>query len=92
MSRRVEANNLMKTKAIVAIFTVVLSLFCGSSVCDADGFDSVRCGSDVRKALLGRKMSNEKIVVLEERHLSVGCGIGLREAKLPTPALLIVFL
>ena len=42
----------MKTKGTVAIFMLVLPLFCGSSICDADGFDSVRCGSDVRKALL----------------------------------------
>lgn len=62
----------MKIKIIVAIFTLVLSLFCGSSICNADGFDSVRCGSDVRKALLGRKMSNEKIVVLEGRHKDLG--------------------
>jgi hypothetical protein len=27
---------------------------------------------------------------IQERHLSVGCGIGLREAELPTPAFLIV--
>ena len=72
MSRRGEATRLIKTKGIVAFFTVVLSLFCGSSVCDADGFDSVRCGSDVGKALLGRTMSNEKIVVLEERHKNLG--------------------
>jgi len=58
----------VKTKGIVALFMVVLPLFCGSNTCGADGFDSVRCGSDVRKALVGRKMSNEKIVVLEERH------------------------
>ncbi|HJY54031.1 MAG TPA: hypothetical protein VKD89_08410 [Candidatus Udaeobacter sp.] len=56
----------MKTKGIVATF--ILMFFCTSSICDADGFDSVRCGSDVRKALLGRTMSNEKIVVIEERH------------------------
>jgi hypothetical protein len=62
----------MKTKGIVAIFVLVLPLFCGSSICDADGFDSVRCGSDVRKALLGRKMSNEKIVLLEARHKDLG--------------------
>jgi hypothetical protein len=62
----------MKTKGIVAIFMLVLPLFCGSSICDADGFDSVQCGSDVRKALLGRTMSNEKIVVLEERHKDLG--------------------
>ena len=62
----------MKAKRNVAIIIVALSLFCSSSVCDADGFDSVRCGSDVRKALLGRKMSNEAIAVLEERHKDLG--------------------
>ena len=51
---------------------VGLLLLCLSSVCDADGFDSVRCGSDIRKALLGRKMPNEAIVVLEERHKDLG--------------------
>ena len=51
---------------------LVVLLFCGRSVCDADGFDLVRCGSDVRKALIGRKMSNEKIAVLEERHKDLG--------------------
>jgi len=62
----------MKTKGIVAIFMLVLPLFCGSNICDADGFDSVQCGSDVPKALLGRTMSNEKIVVLQERHKNLG--------------------
>jgi hypothetical protein len=58
----------MKTKGIVAMFVLVFSLSYGSSICYADSFDSVRCGSDVRKALLGRTMSNEKGVVIEERH------------------------
>src|SRR5437867_4197648 len=64
--------SLVKTKGIVATFMLVLPLFCGSSICAADGFDSVRCGSDVRKALLGRKMSNERIVAIEERHKDLG--------------------
>jgi hypothetical protein len=63
---------LMKTKGIVAIFTLVVPLFCSSSICAADGFDSVRCGSDVRKALLGRTMSNERTAVIEERHKDTG--------------------
>jgi len=62
----------MKTKGIVAILALVFPLFCGSSICNADGFDSVRCGSDVRKALLGRTMGNEKIVAIEERHKDLG--------------------
>jgi len=59
---------LMNTKKILSIFTLVLPLVCGSSISAADGFDSVRCGSDVGKALVGHKMSNEPVAVLEERH------------------------
>ena len=60
----------MKTKGIVATF--ILMFFCTSSICDADGFDSVRCGSDVRKALLGHAMSNETIGTIEARHKDLG--------------------
>ena len=59
-------------KGVVATFAPVIALFCMSSVYGADGFDSVRCGSDVRKALLGHTMSNETIVVLEESHKELG--------------------
>ena len=62
----------MRTKRIVPIFMLVLALFGASTTCNADGFDSVRCGSDVRKALLGRAMTNEKVVVIEERHKDLG--------------------
>ena len=61
-----------RLKGIVAIFTLVLPLFGGINICNADGFDSIRCGSDVRKALVGRKMPNEKIVAIEERHKELG--------------------
>ena len=43
-----------------------------SGNCNADGFDSVRCGSDLGKALLGRTLPNEKVNVLEERHKDLG--------------------
>jgi hypothetical protein len=61
----------MKAKEIVAILPLVLPLFC-SSICDADGFDSIRCGSDLGKALLGWTMPNEKVVAIEERHKDLG--------------------
>jgi hypothetical protein len=61
-----------KNKGVVAIFALAFPLFFMSTVCDADGFDSVRCGSDVRNALIGRKMPNEKIVAIEERHKDLG--------------------
>ena len=51
---------------------LVLSLFCSSTVCNADGFDSVRCGSDIRKVLIGHKMPNEQVAVLEEKHKDLG--------------------
>ena len=63
---------LMNTRKILSIFTLVLPLVCGSSISAADGFDSVRCGSHVRKALVGHKMSNEPVAVLEERHKDLG--------------------
>ena len=72
LPQRVEASRLIQTKRIVPIFIAVFALFCGSNICAADGFESVHCGSDVRKALVGRKMSNEKIVALEERHKDLG--------------------
>jgi hypothetical protein len=59
-------------KGVVAIFAPVIPLFFMTSICNADGFDPVRCGSDVRKALVGRKMPNEKIVAIEERHKDLG--------------------
>jgi len=62
----------VKIKGIVATLMLVLPLFCTRSIHAADGFDSVRCGSDVRTALLDRKMSNERIVVLLERHKDLG--------------------
>jgi hypothetical protein len=58
----------MKTKEAVAILVLVLPLFCASGLYAGDGFESVRCGSDVQKALVGRKTSNETIMVLEQRH------------------------
>ena len=58
----------MKTKKIAAILMLILPLCWVSRVYAADGFESVRCGSDVRKALIGRKTSNEPVVVLEARH------------------------
>jgi hypothetical protein len=72
LSRRVDTRSLIAIRRIVAILVLVLSLFCARSAYYADGFNSVRCGSDVRKALLGRTMRNEKIVAIEERHKDVG--------------------
>ena len=47
-------------------------LFCGNAFCAPDGFGSVHCGSDVFKALVGKTMSNERVVAIEERHEDLG--------------------
>jgi hypothetical protein len=37
-----------------------------------DGFDSIHCGSDIAKALIGKHMSNDTIVVSEKKHKDLG--------------------
>jgi hypothetical protein len=62
----------MKTKQNIPALMLVALLACSSSVFGADGFDSIQCGSDIAKGVLDRKMSNEKTMVLEERHKDLG--------------------
>lgn len=62
----------MKARQNIVMFLQVVSLFSAITICNADSFDSVRCGSDIRKALVGQKMSNEPVAVLEERHKELG--------------------
>src|SRR5438105_8312391 len=62
----------MKTKKCFATFMLILPLFYISSVYGADGFESVRCGGDIPKALIGRKGSEEPVVKIEERHKDIG--------------------
>ena len=62
----------MKDEVKAKFFMLLIPLLCRSSICAADGFDSVRCGSDVGKALIGRTMPNEKVVATEERHRDLG--------------------
>ena len=60
----------MKTKS-VATFVLFLPLCCVSSVYAGDGWESVHCGSDVSKALVEHKMSNEPVIDLEARHKDI---------------------
>jgi len=38
----------------------------------SDGFSDIQCGSDIAKALTGKRMSNERIADLEKRHADLG--------------------
>lgn len=35
-------------------------------------FDGIQCGSDIAKELIGRSMSNERVVVLEKKYKNLG--------------------
>ena len=60
-------------RARAVILTVASAFFFHSTFAGSDGFSGIRCGADdVAKALIAKKMSNEKIVVLEERHKDLG--------------------
>src|SRR5438067_7086572 len=61
----------MKRK-IVAVLIPALLLVCLSTSIAGDGFESVSFGSDVVKALIGRKTSDEPVVKIEERHKDIG--------------------
>jgi hypothetical protein len=54
------------------ILPTTFFLFCGNAFCASDGFSAVRCGSDIPKALIGQTMSNERVVLIEERHKDLG--------------------
>ena len=58
----------MRIQILLSSSILVLFLFCGSGSCASDGFSAVRCGSDIAEKLIGRTMTNERVVVLEERH------------------------
>jgi hypothetical protein len=57
---------------IFSILSITVLLFYGNASRASDGFSAVRCGSDIPKALVGRTMSNERVVVVEERHKNLG--------------------
>lgn len=38
----------------------------------ADGFEAVRCGGDIPKALIGKRGANEPVVKIEARHKALG--------------------
>ena len=62
---------MLPARAVILTFTSLF--FFHSAFASSDGFSAIRCGTDdVAKALIGKKMSNERIVVLEKRHEDLG--------------------
>jgi hypothetical protein len=60
----------MKTGFSVLLSTIFI--LCVDAPCRADGFTAIRCGSDISRALIGRTIPNERVIVIEERHKDLG--------------------
>src|SRR5262249_8637374 len=55
-------------KVVGSLIPLLLSF----STAYSNQFDKVRCGSDIPKALMGQRASNERVVVIEDRHKALG--------------------
>src|ERR1035438_5966863 len=51
---------------------LILTLLVSGEAWALDEFEGVKCDSDVPKALVGKRDSNQRVVVLEERHKDLG--------------------
>jgi hypothetical protein len=56
----------------LCVFFLITSLLATNALGGSDGFSGIKCGSDIPKALIGKRMSNETVVVLEKRHADLG--------------------
>ncbi len=55
------------------ILAVIALFIAGSGAAHAaDGFEAVRCGGDIAKAMIGKRGANERVVVIEGRHKALG--------------------
>jgi hypothetical protein len=51
---------------------LIFALLLSARAFALDGFEKVKCGSDVPRALIGNRLSNERVVVIEGRHKDLG--------------------
>jgi hypothetical protein len=56
----------------LSILILVMSWLATNAFGGADVFDGIRCGSDISKALTGKRMSNQRVADLEKRHADLG--------------------
>ena len=56
----------------LGILLLVMGLLVTNAFGGSDGFTGIQCGSDIAKALTGKRMSNERIADLEKRHADLG--------------------
>ena len=54
------------------ILLLLTGLLVTNALAGSDGFTGIQCGSDIAKALTGKRMPNERIADLEKRHADLG--------------------
>lgn len=54
------------------IGSLILFLLVGGEAHALDGFEKVQCGSDIAKALIGQRTSDEPVAAIEGRHAALG--------------------
>ncbi len=55
------------------LFAIVAGMLLLSGAAQAaDGFEAVRCGGNIPKAMIGKRGANERVVVIEGRHKALG--------------------
>jgi hypothetical protein len=53
-------------------YCVLVLFFIGVDAHALDGFEKVQCGSDIPKALIGQRTSDEPVAAIEGRHAALG--------------------
>jgi hypothetical protein len=56
----------------LGILLLVTGLLVTNAFGGSDAFDGVKCGSDIPKALTGKRMFNQRVADLEKRHADLG--------------------
>jgi hypothetical protein len=56
----------------LGILLLVTGLLVINASAGSDGFSGIQCGSDIAKALTGKRISNETVADLEKRHADLG--------------------
>jgi hypothetical protein len=55
----------------IRLILLLLIMVCGKAWA-LDQFEGIKCGADIPKSLVGKRDSNERVAVLEERHKDLG--------------------
>jgi hypothetical protein len=64
--------SLRKNPGPFKILVILLSVMVCGNAWALDEFQGLKCGTDIPKFLIGKRTSNERVVVLEQRHIDLG--------------------